>query len=98
VSDEDEVATLLAQVVMFDSDAPPPPEELALNDAVLGHLSDRPARSTPASDPDVVEALRLSYAIAAALAELGAPTPDYPAPVANAVRILTEALLGGEPT
>lgn len=31
-------------------------------------------------------------AIKDALAELGVPTPDYPAPVANAVRILTKAL------
>jgi hypothetical protein len=36
---------------------------------------------------------RLIYAIEAALSNLGVPTSDYPAPVANAVEILRDSLL-----
>ena len=87
---DEEADAVLSQVVMIGgSAAPPPPQELALADAVLGHLSERPARTPDAPNTDTTEALRLSTAIAAALNELD-PERD---PVA--VRILTDALLEG---
>ncbi len=41
------------------------------------------------------EIIDLKTCIERALRELGVPTPDYPAPVANAVKILNGALKTG---
>jgi hypothetical protein len=88
----DEVATLKDELERLRSDLKEWRDLAETQKTMLDNHWNNDANARKAHLEAEAEVERLRAAVTAACNELGVPQPGYPAPVANAAQILTEAL------